>query len=109
MGPKQLLFGPHGAGLCLSAADPQTVWAGGKGTNSPPCVAFGQMLRIFDHQASSALPFAFVWALPHLFSDPALPSGNRGRIIIITIYYSTYACCQGISHTLFHLLLTPTL
>lgn len=98
-----------GLACACQQPDPQTVWAVGKGTNSPLCVAFGQILRIFDHQASSALPFACVWALPHLFSDPALPSGNRGRIIIITIYYSTYACYQGISHTLFHLLLTPTL
>lgn len=40
---------------------------------------------------------------------PALPSGDRGRMFVVTIYYGTYARCHGISHTLFHLLLTPTL
>ena len=74
----------------------------GKRRNSTVRVAFEWILHIFD-------PFPSVCALTHLFSDPALPSGDRGRTVIVTIYYGTYARCHGISHTLFHLLLTPAL
>jgi hypothetical protein len=41
-------------------------------------------------------PFLLTCALTYLFSDPGLLSGIGAGIIIVTIYYCTYACCQAL-------------
>lgn len=51
------------------------------------------ILYIFDHSLVWSFPSLLSCVLTYLPSDPSLLSGTGAGIIIVTVYYSTYARC----------------
>lgn len=67
-----------------------------EGNLAHSCVALGWTLHIFDPSLVWSFPSLLSCVLTYLPSDPGLLSGTGAGIIIVTVYYSTYACCWAL-------------
>lgn len=63
-----------------------------EGNLAHSCAALEWILYIFDHSLVWSSPSLLSCVLTYLPSDPGLLSGTGAGIIIVTVYYSTYAC-----------------